>query len=67
MAIQRLNEQNKLYGETGGGKWQMGGATRVGVSLGPSFERGEVSTTLPSVRKMLRHVMHANEYHRLLL
>ena len=45
----------------------MGGATRVGFSLGPFFQRREVSTTLPSVRKMLRHVMHANEYHRILL
>ena len=45
----------------------MGGATRVGFSHGPSFQRGEVSTTLLSVRKMLRHVMHANEWHRILL
>ena len=43
----------------------MGGATRVGVSLGPYFQRGEVSTPLPSVRKMLRHLMNANKYRRI--
>ena len=40
----------------------MGGATRVGVSLGPYFQRGEVPTPLPYLRKMLMHLMNANEY-----
>ena len=43
----------------------MGGATRVGVSLGPYFQRGEVSTPLPSVGKILMHLMNANEYQRI--
>lgn len=35
-----MDEQNRPYSETGGGKRQIGGATRVGFSLGPFFQRG---------------------------
>ena len=44
----------------------MGGATRVGFSLGRCFQRGGGSNDL-AVRKMLKHAMNANEFHRILL
>ena len=38
--IRCVDEQNLPYSQTRGGKWQMGSATRVGVSLGRYFRRG---------------------------